>query len=249
MARNFDGTDDQLTVAVAVATAAPLSLAGWCNADNLTVSEVLVNISKDTDDNDDFYILLAGAVAGDFVHFNARDAGVGGAAITTTAFSAGVWQHVLGVELSSSSRAVYLNGGGKGTNTTLVEPTGLNRTSIGVRNRLSDTFFFDGLLAECCVFNDDLSDAEAVMLANGLHPFALRLGSLVGYWPIYGHASPEVDWSGNGNNMTVTGTTVADHIYTTPPLRQAAGWRGAFVAAAANPAYQPWYHRAPVLAQ
>ena len=250
MARDFTAvSSDKLSVNVAVRTAYPLSLSIWFNSDDVTGTYALMDIADTAVDDDDWLLLIQGGVAGDPVDFNTRQLGTSDAARTTTGYTAGTWFHALGTGASSTSRACYLNGGGKGTATTDLTPASLDRTAIGIRSRAGDSLRLAGLAAECAIYSVALSDAEALMLANGLHPYSIQAGNLAGYWPVYGHASPEVDWSGGGNNMTVAGTTVADHVYTAPPLRQAVGWRGALTAAAANPAYQPWYHRAPVLAQ
>src|SRR3990172_4138139 len=45
-------------------------------------------------------------------------------------------------------------------------------------------------------------------------------------------SSPDPDWSGQANNMTVAGTTVADHVRLGLPFGFDLGWQGAFTAAA-----------------
>ena len=52
-------------------------------------------------------------------------------AYSTTAYTTNKWQHACGVWASSSSRAAYLDGGGKGTDTTNLGPSAPNQTYIG----------------------------------------------------------------------------------------------------------------------
>ena len=251
MARNFSSSLHKLQVTTAIVTAYPFTVAGWGNVRDAALGQVLWSVSVSTTANDQWRLMFRGDVAGDPIVAGAKNsAGTFSSATTTTGYSINVWAHACGVFAGATDRAAFINGGSKGTNTASNTPVPTDRTNIGIMDNTSTKFEFAGLIAEVQLWNVALTDAEVLMLANGLHPYAVRPGSLVGYWPVYGHASPEVDWSGAGNNMTVEGTAVTDHIYTTPPLRQAAGWRGAFPpAAVANPAYQPWYHRAPVLAQ
>ena len=95
------------------------------------------------------------------------------------------------------------------------------------------------------VHNTDLALAEIQRQQFRPHPLA---STLVFCMLGYAGTGTQPDWSGNGNNGTVTGATVADHV----PLGAFGfqGWPGAFTAAAvvATP-YQPWMQRGPILAQ
>jgi len=62
-----------------------------------------------------------------------------------------------------------------------------------------------GLMAECGIWNVALTAAQIQELANGVLPSAVQAANLVGYWPLTGTDSPELDRSGNGNNGTVVG--------------------------------------------
>ena len=72
---------------------------------------------------------------------------------------------------------------------------------------LSGTYTCDGRLAHALVFNRILTVAEMGALQFG----RLITNGLIGYWPLWGVASPEADLSGNVNNGTVTGATAANH--------------------------------------
>jgi hypothetical protein len=71
------------------------------------------------------------------------------------------------VSSSDSSHTVYLDGGGKITITTQINPQSVDQLAIGVLNRASPVNWFDGKLAEVAVWDVALSDADAVTLAGG----------------------------------------------------------------------------------
>ena len=124
---------------------------------------------------------------------------------------------------------------------------------IGVRDHTSHTaaIQFDGRICEVAIWSVDIGANAFASLARGVSPYRIRAGNLIVYMPLFGIASPEVCHAGSGKLGTITGSLpVIDHAPVIPCFGYA-GWRGAFTAAAAaaNPTYQPWYHRAPVLAQ
>lgn len=64
--------------------------------------------------------------------------------------------------------------------------------------------FYGGLIGEAAAWNIDLSDAEVRALCAGIRPYRVRLGNLKIYYPLWGLASPEPDYSGLKNNVTLT---------------------------------------------
>mgnify|MGYP001607049776 CR=1 FL=1 len=254
MARTFQDATQYLSLATAIVTAYPFTVAAWANSDDATLNQTIWSVGVSSTDNDMWRLQFRGADAGDPVRLVSRNAaGAQNDAITTTGYTAGTWHHACGVGASATDRRVFIDGGSKGTNTTSNTPAPTNITRIGLLARSSGGGRFDGPIAEVAVWNVALTDDEVLMLAKGLSPFAMRPGSLISYIPLFGIQSPEPDWSGLNNHMTVNGTLArADH----PPKINAV-WLAphprlvqvAQAAAAANPTYQPWYHRAPVLAQ
>jgi len=83
-------------------------------------------------------------------------------------------------------------------------------------NSWSVCTYFTGLVAETAVWNAALTADQIntlVWMCPGSPKFFPRP---VGYWPLWGAASPEPDQSGNVINATVTGTAVDVH----PPCRR-----------------------------
>jgi hypothetical protein len=100
-----------------------------------------------------------------------------------------------------------------------------------VGNNAADTGALQGDMAFFGLWNRYLTYGE--MLAQQWHPHPTE-GCVVFLMLGWNGTSTQPDWSGNLNNGTVTGATVAAHV----PLRALyggfAGWRGAFTAATGN---------------
>lgn len=126
---------------------------------------------------------------------------------TSTLLTGNNWHHVCGVAASSTSRAIFLNGGGKGTDTTNRAPT-LASFSAGVVDAGSPMNSAD-LLAEVGLWNIALSDAEVAKLAAGMSPLKMHPEALVGYWPLLGDASPERNLLSNTSILSVQGSLSA----------------------------------------
>jgi hypothetical protein len=91
-----------------------------------------------------------------------------------------------------------------------VESTGANTGSISydtsalyIGRLLPTTHGFQGDIAQAYVDNTSLSDGDLATLRTGTQPHAASAA----YWPI-GLGSPDPDQSGNGNDLTVNGTTI-----------------------------------------
>lgn len=228
MARTFlAGFSQYLENASAVLTAAPLSMACWFYASNVTDAHALMSLGVGGTTADRFALLAAGSVAGDPISAQTVETisgtPTGNPAKTSTSFSALTWAHACGVWATSQDRRAYLNGGGKGTETaTNVSPQGLALTSIGAYYTAGGRGYMTGRICECAIWNIALDDSEVAELALGIQAFHVRPENLVLYVPLYGRFSPEPDIVG-GYNMTVTGATVIE-----PPRLRYTKRRAAF---------------------
>lgn len=161
--------------------------------------------------NRNSFRLLLGT--GDNVIADAASGAGTGNATTSTTISADTWFHACGVYTSATSRAAFLNGGGKGTDATNRTPSGIDRTSVGMGDGSSASTPFapagTGYLAEVGIWDAALTDAEVAVLATGVSPLAVRPQSLVGYWPIVGKTSPEINYVNGTAVLSVQGTLSA----------------------------------------
>jgi hypothetical protein len=213
VAIDCDGTGDFLSVAAAVVTADPCSLAAWFNPDNITAQLPIIGVHDGTTGNR-FFIFSNGTQAGDPVSA-ASNATAADVAHTSTSVVAGAWQHACGV-FSSSTRAAFLNGGGKVTNANAVVPSGITTTEIA---RSGSGGVMSGLIAEAAIWDAALTDAEVAILAKGFSPLLVRPQSLFFYAPIIKNANV-IDLIG-GLTLTVNGNpTEAAHPRVFMPKRR-----------------------------
>lgn len=140
------------------------------------------------------------------VRFGAHDGGAVDYAITTASWSQDTWHHITGVEASTTSRSVYLDGANKVSETTSTTPSGADRISIGRLGDSTPSAHMSGDIADALLLNVEPTDAEITNINNGFLPRRIRPKNVKGYWPILGVASPETDWSFEDNDLTLTGT-------------------------------------------
>lgn len=234
MARRLT-SGNRLDRTAAILTAAPITIAAWVYPENVTDVMYVISLHKAAAASADHFVLqFGGAFAGDPVRAQCNGAGAGVvAAATTTGYSANAWHHGCAVFASATDRRAFLDGGGKGTNTTSRTPTGIDSTAVGALD-IGTTGAMTGRVAELGIWNVALTDAEVAALARGISPLHIRRANLVTYNDILGLASPEPDFSGQGAHLTVSGTpTQAAHAPVMFPRFRlgGAGWEGAFTAA------------------
>jgi len=211
VARYFDSASSQkLSIDSAVVTGAPFTLACWFRADNTNSDQGLISLADKDVNNQFFFLRLDGITP--VLTARAGSGGTTGTAQTSTQASANTWHHGVAVFSAANDRAVYLDGAGKGTNTTSVTPTGIDQTAVGVLTRLTPVSFMLGRIAEAAIWNVALSDDDVASLSKGFSPLLIRPQSLAAYWPLFGNDSPEPDrWTGSFN-LTVTGATKEEHV-------------------------------------
>jgi len=142
-------TTGQLDVGAPPVTAVPLTLASWFYPGN-TTADCNILLLYDADASDYFSLTLVGT-ASDRVRAGTVAGGAASIADSTTAYVANTWQHAGAVFAAANSRAAFLNGGGKATNTTSRTPAGLVNLGMGLFNvagRLADTRVYSRALAD-----------------------------------------------------------------------------------------------------
>jgi hypothetical protein len=160
------------------------------------------------------------------------DAGLSGQeSITTTSFTAGVWTP-FGCKYDGATNTMrtYIYGVQEGSDSSanvIGAPIGTWR--LGLRGNGANPL--NGDLAEIAMWSGRaLTDAEFAALAKGAPPSKMSPYNLVGYWPLYGVASPEPNRGCTGEvvggPMVVTGTlAAAAH----PPVGAGGGKGGGIV--------------------
>lgn len=215
MARDFEtGSSDYGENTSAVLTAMPITIAAWVKPESVSLNHYILSLGVNAG-NSAFNLKIDND---DTVRAQSTLSGASVAAATSTTVTAGTWCHAAAVFASATSRSAYLNGGGKGTNTTSNTPAGINRTTLGCRWDTSRSNFFDGLIAEAAIWSAALADDDIAALAKGVSPLLVRPEVIEAYWPLIGNYSPEIDLVG-GFSFTLSGTATADHCRVAYPGR------------------------------
>lgn len=202
MARDFNGSSDNLLVTSTPVTAVPISISAWVYADALTADHCIVSIRDNTGFNYfSLYSNSSGTIAAQTI---------GTTATTSSSIATGKWYHVAAVFSAVNSRAVYINGGSKGTGSGSSTPTGIDRISVGAGYVSFATKYWNGKIAEVGIWNKALSDADVLALSKRRSPDFVRPDDLPFYSKILGRNSPEPDLIGS-RHLTVTGATQAAH--------------------------------------
>ena len=201
-ARTFaDG--QSLVVASALVSGTPLTLCAWVYAPNANLTMGVANVGVSSSDDNGFTIQVQST---NEIQARARATSPGFPATSSTALSATAWTHLCGVFASSTSRSIYVNGGGKVTDSNSVTPTGMNQATFARDYNASTNREWNGPLAYGGLWNAALTDAEVAALAAGIPPQRVRPDALVACPPILGDASPEPDYCA-ARTWTVVGAS------------------------------------------
>lgn len=179
MAIDYDSaTPDYLSIGSALASM-PMTFACWFNQDS-AANQTLISMSDSTAASHYFDLL---ALSTGVIRFRANAGGAAVNANTSTTYTAGQWGHACGVATSATDRAVFLNGGGKGTNATSRSPTTNTTAFAALITSGGASQPFNGLMCDVAIWNVALSDADvAALYASG--PLMVRPASLVTYLPM-----------------------------------------------------------------
>lgn len=143
MARSLDGSTQWLEVASSFGLAMPLSMGCFFNMTDILAARVIMALHNGT--ANERYQISHPATTANIQAVSAAGGSTSNSSTTTNA-TAGVINHAIGVFASATSRASYLNGGGKGTNATSRATGAITTTTIGARN--GGAAPFKGILAE-----------------------------------------------------------------------------------------------------
>lgn len=121
--------------------------------------------------------------------------------------STNTWYHVVQRFANGAGHATFINGVSDGTSG-LSGLSPVTSGSLGIGYDVTGgSLTFAGRIADACVWNSALTNAEVAALAAGMRPYRIQRGNIIAYLPFDGVSSPEPDLSGFANNGTLTGTT------------------------------------------
>lgn len=215
MARLFNqGSNEYLQTDQAPVTAEPLTMACWFYTLDDSLTQILMWIGdKDAGNNQHHDIFLETDLE---VKAFSKDTS-SATASTSTNWAQDQWHHACGVFAADNDRRAFLDGGGKGTNSTSRSPVGWDRTTIAQLGGIGVSF--DGYIAEAAIWNAALSDDEVDILGKGYSPLFVRPQNLVAYWPLIRDENQD---KVGGYDLTAFNTpSIAPHppiIYPAPPI-------------------------------
>lgn len=208
MSRRFiDGSEEYLEAAGAPVTEWPISVSIWFNGDDVSRNTTMFEI-VDASSTNQWCRLMCNTSDG-VLRWNPRG-GTNRNVYTTNAASDGVWHHGFGVTTDDTDHLVILDGdtANEGTSTDDTSfPTGIDVIGVGRIGDSSDQHYWDGMLAECGVWDVALTRAEGAVLAAGYSPLLIRPGNLVFYLPMVRDEDNDIV---GGLSMTAGGTPTVD---------------------------------------
>ena len=211
-----DGSSQYLYVGDAVASTAPLTMACWVNSDDITLNQSALAINSEDDNTlHGYWLHLRGGEAGDYVQFRVFGSGGSGFTATTSGYSANTWHHICGIEYATDSRAAFIDGGSKGTNSTDITPASLDNTVIGAQyawNGAANQVYspMSGTIADVRIYNRALSDEEVAELYNPETRWELYQPR-VPLWTVGALAGATVPvWSSPANHATMGASPVLE---------------------------------------
>ena len=208
MSRSFSSASDYLDAATAVIATRPCTISLWAKNGDLggASGEHYFNIGV-SGSSDNRITLFCGNGTG-LVAAGERDASASQAAIALTTYAVGGWFNLTGVFTSDSSRACFVNGAAKATNSGVASPSAFNATRVSgnLVSTPGNPILSGGLVAYIGVWNIALADADVLKLYTQT-PDLVQSANLIEYWPLIGNQSPEPSSGTQGTSLTVTGTT------------------------------------------
>lgn len=181
MAYEFNGTNQSVTGSITV-TSVPLTIAGiFSPASGAYQVLTLLDATASPDENRQA-LWAMGADAGTPIRAQSRAVSSTFNADSTAAYVAAAFNACAAVFSATNSRAAFVDGQNKGTNTGSISSITLNNIRIGRQN--GSGFLLTGKASEVAVWTAALTDAEIGSLGKGFKPYRIRPQSLVFYAPL-----------------------------------------------------------------
>jgi len=198
-------------------TSLPFSVSIWIKPDNVDSGGTKVLWHQgNTGDTYFWYVAIftQGSLRKKPVLF-ANENGTNDWAVSSTQLVVGEWAHICAVETATNDRKILVNGAGKGTNTTDLDPLAASHDVVGLGARVGAvaTLGYEGTIGHVAVWDAALTDEEAIILATGVSPLKIRRSNLISYIPLNGQSSePDVV---EGTSYTNNGSSVVSE---EPPI-------------------------------
>ena len=155
-----DGSSEHLQVNSTPVTAPPVTMSLWSKSDANDTSQVAMGLFDLSATNMMHRILIGNTGVSNIVRAQSVDGGGSGVADSTTEVTVNSWAHVCAIFGATNSRSIFLDGTDKQTETTNVDPTGIDRITIGRSGDFTPGSPFSGKIDLPMIWNRALTDDE-----------------------------------------------------------------------------------------
>ena len=184
-----------------VSVSGGLTVAGWAATNTGDSSSMWCNLLWGTPDQNDLQIIVSGADWRIWLASQGDDR----RQTLSSSIPDGSWHHVA-ASITSTTISSYLDGVLIGTLTGFPALTGfLTKLYVNVGETPYTSYSANERAQDYCVYTRALSDAEIALLYRRRVPVP---NGLLGWYPMLGGGSFAKDYSGNGRDLTVTGSVV-----------------------------------------
>lgn len=208
MAVVLDGSSQYLSGASTLLTNEPIDMViyGYCGSS--TAYQVALNLGNGGGASGNYDVVWAGSAGGDPIScLKQTDGAVNGQADTSSGYSTNTWFLGASTFISNTSRAAFINGGSKGTNTTSITDPTPDNIAIGASLNSSASVYFNGRLAEAYVISANMTDGQHGTAGKGVSPFWLVPASKIrGWYHCFNNPNNSVTTTGNYPHLTATGS-------------------------------------------
>ena len=220
MAVHFDAasTSDFITMgnpsALAIAANAPMAMCCWVTFNSIAGTQTLLGKGYDGTSTSYVFQIVPGPPTLNWTSFNSGT-GTHGVQIPLSSMgvTTGPWYHFYGEYTGSGTHwNFYVNGilqasvpdaVGPQSNSTNFEVGAVDLTGTPGQ-------WFSGCIADAAVFNGPLTGAEILALGTGVSRPSISMSqTLLGYWTLNTNITTQPDLSGNHNDGTSAGSTIA----------------------------------------
>ena len=203
MSRSFNGSTDHLlnTSPIFPTGANPFSVAFWV-LPNTNGSGFGTPVSwGKTGTNNAFIIAQDGTNLNNAILLGRY----GNNALTsTTQMVQNQWNTVF-VTYDGTTLSCFINGVASGTAVVTLTTSAASGSELWIGDLIQGGQAFNGFIGELLCWNVALTADNAAAFHKGVFPIQPQ-SQLVAYYPLWGTGASEPDWSGNANNLTITGT-------------------------------------------
>ena len=207
MSYDFNGSTQYASGSSTLLTNEPIDMFACAFSDSATADQQIVHLGNNGASGD-FQMNLSGSAGGDPARAGkTNDAGTFAVASTSSGYSASTWHRVGASWISNTSRAAYINGGSKGTDTTSITDPTPDYVTVGAARKSAVSQYFDGKIHGAVVASANGSDTVHAGFGAGISPLSnIPLTSIRGWYPMLVDANNHVTTTGNYPNLTLTGS-------------------------------------------